>query len=328
VWDNLIKANLLDTATKAGLTKNWITYAEQLSRASKRRNILWLSHVERIFEVLANAGISAACIKGGALIGDVYHFGNRMLGDIDTLASRLAVADIKALLGEYGFKQGVPDPVTGVVRPMSIEKQRFWAFQTHILPKFTLETGDEDCPFLRFAVGFDFFDPGDQFTIPSEVVISRAVRKAAGSSILVLDDADTVINICCHIYREAVSATFAFLSDNWHIYKFCDLRRVLSKQHSEQFPGILRERVAAGGLQVPVYFSFHYAMLITGDPAMETWANLFDPGEDKSFLFELLDGRRRLRYDRPFADRLFETGEVAVPGHQPTWFKYMNDDEW
>ncbi|WP_316192602.1 MULTISPECIES: nucleotidyltransferase family protein [unclassified Bradyrhizobium] len=328
LWENLIKNDLVGAAVRCGLTKNWITYAEQLSRANLEKNQLWLDCVERIFEATEAAGLPIACIKGGALIGDIYHPGNRMLGDIDAIAPQSARSEISTLLHELGFRHGTVDPVRNTLVPLSREKRRLWNFSAHLMPKFTIATNDPHVPFFRFAIGFDFFDPHEKYHVPSDAVLERRVRKSKGSNVSILADVDMVVNLCVHIYREAISATFGFMGDNWALWKFCDLRSYLVRHDSEELRERVATRVAEFGIEKPYFFALYYTKMVYGDPTLDAWINVCDPGTDKSFLYEMVDGTRRVLYDRPFADRLFDRGQTIVPGLEPAWARAMNEGEW
>jgi hypothetical protein len=328
LWQNLKQRDLVKLAVRSGLAKNWITYAEQLQRANIERNQLWLSLVDDVFHAFNSAGIPLVCIKGGALIGDIYSPANRMLGDIDTLVASDARSDASKLLHELGYRHGIIDPVTSTLKPLSPEKQRFWSFHAHLMPKFTLETGNPNVPFLRFAVGFDFFDPHDEYSMPSEAVIERRVSKGDGSPMNVAAKADTFINLCAHIFREGVSATFAYMGDSWHLGKFSDLRGYLLTHGTPQLADEVRDRVQQFGLEKAYHYALHYTHKVYGDPRFEPWLRLCDPGEDKSFLTELCEGSRRVACDKPFEERLFDLGRALSPElGQPTWAKVMNDGE-
>ena len=327
-WDALKRLDMVRGASKSGMPKNWIAYSEQLSRASLKRNDLWLRHLESIFEAFEKAGIEAVCIKGSALIGDIYDARNRMLGDIDLLVPNKDRKAVRDILYGLGLKQGVIDPVNMTIEPLSREKQLFWSLNAHIMPKFNLELGDPDCPFLRLAVGFDFFDPGDSHKYPSEIVISRRVRKSETSKLYVPDTADTVVNLCAHIYREGTSATLGFAGDNWNLWKFCDFRSKLAQLNAAEIGPVVMRRLAEAGLERPFFYALHYTDRIYGDQALKPWFDLCDPGEDLAFLHEIADGNRVTRNDRPFAEQLFDTGRTEVPGLEPIWSKVMPDGEW
>jgi len=328
LWENLKRHDLVSAATRCGLTRNWITYTEQLTHANLVRNTLWLSILAETIEAIDRVGIPVACIKGSALIGDIYRPSERMLGDIDTLTAQHARGDIAALLHSRGFRHGTIDPTTGSLQPMSREKIRFWNFHAHLMPKFTLEIGRRDVPFFRFAVGFDFFDPQDAFSVPSEAVLARRVPKTSQMTLSIPNEADMVLNLCIHIYREAVSATFAAAADNWHLGKFGDLRTYLIHHDS----AILREGVAARvrefGLESVFFFALHYTQCVYGDPALKPWTQLVDPGPDREFLIEMVDGKRRVTYRRPFEERLFDTRGSVIPGLEPAWRRVMSGDAW
>ena len=328
VWENLKRWNLIGPAARSGLVKNWITYMDQLSHANLEKNTLWLNLLRRTIDAVNRAGIPIACIKGSALIGDIYHPGNRMLGDVDTLIPQSAAAEVSAVLNELGFIQGTVNFVNNTVEPLSREKIRFWNFNAHIMAKFTLLTNHPSVPFFRFAAGFDFFDPHDIYSFPSDAVLSRRVPKSGDPIISIPDEADMVLNLCIHIYREAVSAIFAASADNWHLGKFSDLRNYLLKHDSETLRSAVKSRVAETHLEKPYYFALHYTQAVYGDFALAPWADLVDPGDGKDFIYEMLDGERRVMYRAPFSERLFDTAGTEIPGLDPAWKKVMTDDAW
>lgn len=327
-WRALKRLNMVRGASRSGMSKNWIAYCEQLSRASMKRNHAWLERLEGVFEAFKTAGIEAVCIKGGALIGDLYDPETRMLGDIDILARRQDRKAVREVLLQLGFKQGIIDPVTSIIQPLSREKRLFWSMNAHLMPKFTLELGDPDCPFLRFAVGFDFFDPGDPHSYPSHAIISRRVPKSATSRVYVPDAADTVISLCVHIFRDGSSATMGFAGDNWNLWKFCDFRSKLAQLNPAEIAPVLRPRLEEAGLQKPFYYALHYTDRVYGDPALEPWFDICGRPESLDYLNEIADGDRRVRYDRPFVEQLFDTGRLEVPGLKPIWSKVMGEGEW
>jgi hypothetical protein len=327
-WEALKKLDMSRGASKSGMPKNWVAYSEQLSRASLKRNRMWLQRLEWIFEAFAKAGIEAVCIKGSALIGDIYTPETRMLGDIDVLARNKDRKAIREVLLALGFKQGILDPVTSTIRPLSREMHLFYNMNAHIMPKFTLELGDSDCPFLRFAVGFDFFDPGHTHSYSSEWVIPRRVRKSETSWVYVPDDLDTVINLCAHIFREGTSATLGFAGDKWNLWKFCDFRSKLAQLDPAEVAPALKARLDQAGLQKPFHYALYYTDRIYGDPALQPWFDLCERVGNLDYLHEIADGGRRVRYEKPFVEQLFDTGRVEVPGLEPVWSKIMSDGEW
>ena len=327
-WGALKRLSLVRGASKSGMPKNWIAYCDQLSRASTKRNEKWLERLEDVFQALETAGIKAVCIKGGALIGDLYDSQTRMLGDIDTLAPKQDRKAVRDVLLQFGFKQGVIDPVTSKIEPLSREKRLFWSINAHLMPKFTLDLHDPDCPFLRLAVGFDFFDPGDPHSYPSEAVISRRIAKSPSSHVYVPDAADTIISLCVHIFRDATSATMGFAGDNWNLWKFCDFRSKLAQVDSAEITKVLRPRLEAAGLEKAFYYALYYTDKVYGDPRLEPWFDLCGRLDNFDYLCEIADGQRRVRYDRQFVDQLFDTERLEVPGLQPVWSKVMGDGEW
>jgi hypothetical protein len=328
VWDALKSGQLLGQVMRSsGFPRLWATYATQLDWINREKNRIFLDNVERLFEMLAGAGVRAACLKGGALVGTIYHAGNRRMHDVDIVVAREHQATVTALLARLGYQQGVYDPVNATISPMSQRKLRFWSFHNHVLPHFYLPTGIDHCPYFKLSVGFDFFDPADKYRVTSEEVVADAVRKKPGSAIFVPGDYHMLINLCAHIYREGVSASYARAADNFSLIKFCDLRSFLRHREGQLDRDEIRRRVTSANLQQPFYFALHYVTMVYGDEVCARWQSLLKPDDDL-FLKEIVDGKRRAVYDRPFAERLFETKSVVLAGAESGWYKEFSSDDW
>lgn len=264
--------------------------------------------------------MNIVCIKGGALIGDVYALELRMLGDIDVLIRRGSRHEISAPLKNLGYQHGILDPVNNTLRPMSVEKLRFWNLYSKILPKFTLLTDDDDTPFLRLAVGFDLFDPGSDYTIPSDRLFENSIEHPQHTNIKILDAPDTFICQCAHIFREGNSEHFAYISDSWHLWKFCDLRELLLKCDSKEYRVASFLRARTYGVIPVVLFALRHTFLVYGDPVFLIWIEYFGEGD--------LKNGKGVAVDSDFADALFDPHPISLKTEEPVWAKIMGDGEW
>ncbi|WP_081679267.1 nucleotidyltransferase family protein [Methylobacter luteus] len=321
LWHTLKSRNLLNLACRSGLGKNWITYCEQLTRGSHKKNRLWLECLNNTLEHLKKDDIDMVCIKGSGLIGDIYEPELRMLGDIDTLIRTKDRARISAPLKELGYQHGVIDPITNTIKPLSKEKLRFWNFHSKIMPKFTLLTGKEEVPFVRLAVGFDLFDPGAEYGIGSDILLDHALQHPRYENLKVLDSLDTFVCQCAHVFREATSELFAYISDSWHLWKFCDLRELLYAYDSEDFRSAAIERAALYSVLPVVYFALMHTYAVYGDPLLLDWIETLEALDTPLAKFS------RVISDE-FADALFDPHPIALKTQKPEWSSVIEDGEW
>ncbi|MEU6743657.1 nucleotidyltransferase family protein [Streptosporangium sandarakinum] len=326
-WHNMMRKGLIAPALgTGGLPELWTVYWSQLYASGQARNRLWMANAEEVCHRLADAGVRIVAIKGGALIGDVYSTENRFLNDIDFLAERADIAAIKACMTTLGYEYGSYNYATGRIDPIDRRVERAWLFNNHCMPNFYRLTQDPITPYYKIQIGFDFFDPFEEFSIDGGAVVAGARPKSDGSGMLVPAPLDTLINLCSHIYREGVSLVYDDYNVNWQLGKFCDLLSFLLKYDVELDLGDFLEKVEEQGIRQPMFYAFHYADQVYRHPVLRRWLAATDPG-DHGYLDELRDGERRVLVEEPFHDRLFSLRNVRA---EPLagWNRQFRRDQW
>jgi hypothetical protein len=327
MWHNMIRKDLIAPAMgTGGLPELWTVYISQMYAAGRERNRLWMANAADLASAFDGAGLRVAVIKGGALIGDLYSIENRFLNDVDFLACRVDLEKVKECMFDRGFRYGSYNYATGRVDPIERRVERAWIFNNHVLPNFYRLTDDALTPYVKVQVGYDFFDPFEDFTVDGAAVVERAVPKGDGSGLLVPSKIDTLVNLCCHIYREGVSVVYHDYNVNWQLGKFCDLLGFLLKHDAELDIDAFVARVDAEDIRRPVYYALHHTDLVYGHPVLGRWLSATDPGE-RAYLDELRDGDRRAVVDQPFHDRLFSLRVVGAD-FQGGWNRQFTRDQW
>ncbi|NPV78434.1 MAG: hypothetical protein HPY59_18915 [Anaerolineae bacterium] len=321
LWHTLKSKSLLNLACRSGLGKNWIVYCEQLTQGSHKKNRFWMGRLNENLGKVKEHDIDIVCIKGSGLIGDIYEPEMRMLGDVDTLVRVKDRSKVKEILNSLGYQQGILDSLSNTLTPLSKEKFRFWNFHSKIMPKFTLLTGNKEIPFVRLAVGFDLFEPSAEYGISSDTLVDNAVQHPRYENLSVLDAADTFVCQCAHVYREATSELFAYISDSWHLWKFCDVRELLYANDSEEFRSTAVSRAASYGVLPVVYFALLHTYAVYGDALLLSWIESLEALDTNFTKFSKV-------INESFSDALFDPHPIALKTIKPQWSNVLEDGEW
>jgi Uncharacterised nucleotidyltransferase len=325
-WDRMRASDMIRPALRTGgMSKLWAHYLRQLYIANRERTALFMQMLEADAAGWRAAGLDLAVLKGGALIGLIYQPSSRMLHDIDLAADRAVAGKIKQYFTEAGYRYGVFDDATDTLRPLSRKAERMWLFYNHTLPPLFKETGSDITPFNKVQVGFNFFDNSDPHSFDLADVAAAAVDKGDGSALRVPRPEHMLLNLCTHIYREAVSLVYADVNDNWQLIKFCDLLGYLHAAdrllNREAFADIVR----AADLAEVCAFAFHYTELVYPDELLAQWCRLL-PVSSRDLAAELQEGGQRFSRDEPFEQQLFSLGAHRTP--QSKWNRGLGQEEW
>ncbi len=329
LWHNLIRGEDWTTLaiSSSGLTEMWVHYLWQLYSMNHERNKLYLAALEELAEAFDNRGLTVLALKGGALIGTLYEPQTRLVNDLDFLASRDEHRLVREAAEALGYRFGVYDYSCHELRPLEKRVERAWLFHIHNLPTFYRLSASPFLPYLKVQIGFDFFDPFEEFSADPGAILAGAQAKHPNSKVLIPSSEHMLISLCAHIFREGVSMVYDDYNINWQLTKMCDLRAFVRRNDHIIDRSAFGRDVDAMGLRPAMYFAFHYCHTLYDDPMFEPWLALVDPGGDKEFLTDLRDGKTRLKMDGTFLERFF-----SVRGTRPElrggWSKQFEKSEW
>jgi Uncharacterised nucleotidyltransferase len=328
VWHNLVAEGWTKQAiATSGLTEMWALYLWQLYTMNHERNKLYLGALEELAEAFEARGLTVLALKGGALIGTLYAPQARLVNDLDFLSSREQSRAVREAVESLGYRFGVYDYSRHELRPLERRVERAWLFHNHTLPTFYRLSDTPFLPYFKVQVGFDFFDPFEEFSADTGPILARARQKHPSSRTLIPSPEDMLINLCAHIFREGVSMVYDDYNINWQLTKMCDLRAFLRRNEDALDRPVFARHVDSMGLRPPMYFAFHYCRELYGDAMFDPWLELVDPGVEKGFLTELRDGKRRAMVDGAFLERFFS---VRGPRRELRggWSRQFEKFEW
>jgi Uncharacterised nucleotidyltransferase len=319
---NLIKHRLVHSADGRTLAPyRWIySYAYE---GNRRRNIALSDEYGKVIRGLNAAGLAYAIRKGPVLTEGVYRDpGSRRMGDLDVLLRPGSLPEFAAMVGDIGYEQGHLSGNAERVVPFDRETQLTWrvALANSALP-FLKPAQRDDVEVFVLDPCFSLFQPRSGIKADSGDFLARARDTTAfGEPSRMLDPVDQVIDSCVQVHVEATTLMYIEMGKDLMLLKFLDLAELLRRLSAEE-RGTLSARAREYGVGGSAFYALHHAALLYPDAVAPELVAGFDQGDpDFLDLYGLLDNHQ-LRWDRSFAERLFDarrgrslTVHSTVPG--------------
>jgi hypothetical protein len=305
---NLIKYRLVHSREGRTLAPyRWI-YAF-VYEGNRRRNVAVSDEYDKVIRGLNTAGLTYVIRKGPILTEGIYRdLGSRRMGDLDVLMNPDSLPAFAAMAGDLGYEQGHLSGNAERVVPFDRETQLVWrvALTNSTLP-FLKPAQRDDVEVFVLDPCFNLFQPRSGITADVADFLSRSVPTTAfGEPTRMLDPVDQVIDSCIQLHVEATTLMYIEIGKDLMVLKYLDLVELLRRLPPDGIQ-ILSARARGGGFGSSVFYALHHAALIYPDDVPPVLVAGFDPG-DPDFLdiYGALDNQR-LRWDRGFAERLFDS---------------------
>lgn len=272
----------------------------------------FLENLTFMAEILSGAAFPYALLKGAFLTAALYERGNRTSNDIDILVESHNVTALQNLLREHGFIQGYCR--NGEIIP---------AARREILHA-RLNYG-ETVPFVRrnergiLEVDINFsldYKPDGEQRLVAEMLRDPLAVSIGEKSFYTLNTVDFLIQLCCHLYKEATTYEWVRYRRDLMLYKFSDIRVFLHEYGGEDYFRLLLERIRALGLEKPCYYTLENAGKIY--PALEDDAGFVQlkhaiRPDDLRFMKQIADPveRKLYRYEMEFEEWFVEADRPA-----------------
>ncbi len=283
----------------------WQVYAE--------RNSYYLQELTAVLNEFAKYNLVVPIVKGNLLVSKIYPaLESRIFNDIDMLMKLDDVAPVTKALEGLGFVQGHYDEKKGIIVEATRQEKMLQQMVSHELQEFQKLTGNRFAKLIQVDVNHDILWKGRcPYKVPTRELIERAIPvEINGTQGYMLDYIDNIIQLSCHLYKEATLMMWITDLRDLKIYKFADLY-IFIKKFSEHINWQqLVERVSGYNLQKVVYYNFHYIELMFGEivPAFVTTALRPD---DLTYLDEYgIENEAASIWEYDFFTRLFDTNRV------------------
>lgn len=277
------------------------------------KNRLYMEELGKIGQEFSKLKIRAVALKGIMLSNKVYPtIETRYFNDIDFLIRISDVTAISKALSSLGYVQGQYDDAEGVIHEATRKQKIFHQMNTHELQEFVKITGNPLVSVFAVDMNHSILWGGNcPYQVDNEVLISRAVETDLnGVKAYVLNHEDTLIQLCCHLYREATIFHWIKELRDLKLYKFADIYLYIRKYKAVINWDSFVDFVKDNSLNKIVFYTFYYVNLLYEDTISNFIMNKIDPGE-RDFLDEYgIENGAPIKWEINFFDRLFNINRV------------------
>lgn len=285
------------------------------------KNRAYYGELSQISRSFAARGVRAALLKGPLLAVTVYpDVATRYSNDLDFLVNLSDVNAVTAALNEVGYVQGNYDKKSGSVIPASRQQKIFHQMSTHELQEFVKKSTSPLLDYFAADINHSILWGGHcPYRVDTADLLARAeIIEIQGQDVWRLSDEDCLLQLCCHLYREATMVHWIEDSRDLKLYKFGDIVNYSSAPDSRLDWDRFHARVRGSGLERIVYHVFHHTLALYGivpaTAALSAAAEALRPSElDYLDEYELESGERQ-RWKRSFMERLFDTRRLTEVG--------------
>jgi hypothetical protein len=306
---NLKKFNLFDMLEKEIqrlLESQWKVYSE--------RNTYYLKELVTILKEFEKHNVVVPILKGNLLASVVYpSLETRIFNDLDLIMKLDDIEPVTKALESVGFVQGHYDEEKDVIIEASRKEKVLQQMTSHELQEFQKLSSNNFARLVQVDVNHDILWKGNcPYKVDTRDLISRAIPiEINNANGYMLEYIDNIIQLSCHLYKEATLMIWITDLRDLKIYKFADLYMYIKKFYGQIDWLQLKERVKAYKLEKVVYYNFHYIEMMFGEIIPVDVMTDLRP-EDLSYLDEYgIENNEPAKWEFDFFTRLFDTNRVV-----------------
>ncbi len=319
---NVKKFNLfgkLEKEIQRLLESQWLVYGE--------RNRCYLKHLSEVLTEFGKYNVVVPVLKGNLLASKVYpSIEARIFNDLDLIIKLDDVLPVTKALENIGFIQGFYDEEKQVVVEATRKAKVLTQMVSHELQEFQKVSDNKFAKVIQVDVNHDILWKGNcPYKVETKELISRAIPvEINGAEGYMLDYIDNIIQLSCHLFKEATLMIWITDIRDLKIYKFADLFMYIKKYFNEIDWELLVERVQQYDLSKIVYYNFHYIEMMFGEIVPSKVMDTLRPA-DLTYLDEYgIENKKPSIWKSDFFTRLFDTNRVlTVEGETEGMSRFM-----
>ncbi len=308
LYYNLDKYNLFalrEPEFKRLCKSQWNVYGQ--------RNKFYLDRLAEIMDRFEKVNLVVPILKGNLLASVVYPaIEARIFNDLDLI---MQLGDVNVLTKELeslGYIQGEFDEKTNVITESSRKVKILQQMNSHEIQEFLKNSDNEFAKVIEVDVNHDILWKGNcPYKVDTRDLIKRAVPiEVNGVKAYMLDYIDNIIQLSCHLYKEATLMIYIDGIKDLKIYKFSDLYMYIKKFFDKIDWELLVERVKSYNLDKVVYYNFYYIELMFGEIIPSFVNDALEP-DDLTYLDEYaVESQEPSIWQFDFFTRLFDVNRV------------------
>ncbi len=305
---NLKKFNLFDSMEKELqrlMNMQWLVFGE--------RNRFYLERLGEILKEFEKNKVIVPVLKGNLLASIVYpSIETRIFNDLDMLMTLEDVVPVVKALEHLGYIQGNYQEEKDIIVEVSRKEKVLHQMATHEIHQFLKLSDNKFAKVVEVDVNHDILWKGNcPYKVATRDLIGRAIPVEINTvKGYMLDYIDNIIQLCCHLYKEACLMIWIASLKDLKIYKFADLHMYIRKFSECIDWALLIERVREYGLEKIVYYNFYYIELMFGEIVPQFVKDQIRPF-DLSYLDEYaIENKEPSKWEFDFFSRLFDVNRI------------------
>lgn len=305
---NLKKFNLFDPLEKELrrlMDTQWTVMGE--------RNSCYLEKLGEILKGFEENNLVVPVLKGNLLASIVYPtIEARVFNDLDMLMQLEDVSQVVKVLESLGYIQGNYDEENDVIVEVSRKQKVLHQMATHEIHQFLKLSDNKFAKLIEVDVNHDILWKGNcPYKVPTQELIKRAIPVEINNTKgYMLDYIDNIIQLSCHLFKEACLMIWIHSLQDMKMYKFVDLYMYIKKFNEKIDWNLLVSRVKEYKLEKVLYYNFHYIELMFGKIVPEFVKNSFKP-DNLDYLDQYaIENEEPCTWEFDFFTRLFDTSRL------------------
>ena len=310
---NMFYYNLKKFSLFGTLEKELQRLLETQCQVFSERNSYYLIELATILRELEKNKLVVPILKGNLLASIVYPaIETRIFNDLDLIVKLDDIAAVTKALENIGFLQGHYDEENNVIIEASRKEKILQQVASHELQEFQKISNNRFAKLVQVDVNHDILWKG---TCPYKVNTKDLIERALPIEInntkgYMLDYIDNIIQLSCHLYKEATLMIWITDLRDLKIYKFADIYMYIKRFYDQIEWKLLVERVKGYNLEKVIYYNFHYLEMMFGEIIPIDVMDALRP-EDLSYLDEYgIENKEPSKWEFDFFTRLFDTNRV------------------
>lgn len=272
------------------------------------RNKAYIKEALTLSEALYQKNLKVAIIKGIYLSKNCYSsIGLRTFNDIDFLMNRTDAEETLKVLKENDYIQADYDRNTFEVLPASRKQIMIHELSTHELQECLKETSNEFVRLYQVDVNHDILWGGKcPYKVPTLELLERGAYYIEGTDhYFLLSLEDNLIQLACHLYKEAVLMNWISDLRDLRLYKFLDFEVLICEKGADIDWVKLLELVKKYDLMKVIYYSFWHVNTLYPQLIPSFVLDELNPGDSAYLNAYAIETENPKMWEKPFLERLF-----------------------